>query len=219
MGCSIYQFLQAVNFALFSHLIIVFYAKKFEWGDLHPKNLICKVSQYYWHSPSTFVKAWACGVVLARCYGGGLSVQQGRVGVVLLSIPQLYRSRGQLSQELRGAMGPLTPILAACNVWLDRRSFANVAMATTSFLAFVVLRPDNTAVLDLFFLRSWDDHEGHDLLLSNAKLRRKLHGLLAATNAGVALGALVLEALHHNGVRVATVYPSLASYYLLHNYH
>jgi len=169
-----------------THLVVVFYAKQFEWSDLRPTNLGRKFSQYYFSCPSTCLKALACGSLLGFCRqhddGWRVSVQTGRLLIVMLALPQLYRLSGRRSQQLRVVLGPLTPILAAHN-WLGQPLDAgNLAVATTSWLAFAVLRPDNTAVLDLLLPCRQRHH-----LLSDAKTRRKLHGILAAGNAAIAL--------------------------------
>lgn len=139
-----------------------------------------------------------------------MSQPTGAVGMVLLALPQLYRANGRFHQQLRVTLGPLTPILALNNLLIEPNSLALLS-AVTCILAFVVLRPDNTAVLDLFlpFFESktvaaarvtttTSAIENFNMFASlqvqslmDHTTRRKAHGTLAAFNTAVAMFAVI----------------------------
>ena len=181
-----------VSTALLTHLVVVFYAKQFEWSDLQAANLRRNVCSYYNTSQSTCFKALVCGCSIGLCRHGWISVERGRLLILVLAIPQLYRFQGLRSQQLRIVMGPLTPILALHNTMQSPADLANISMATACLLAFVILRPDNTAVLDLL-LRLFPKACLGQTFLSEAKTRRQFHGILAACNATLALTMVLID--------------------------
>ena len=174
--------------ALAVHLLIVFYARDFVWDDLAPKQAVEKFSSYYHQNYTSCCKWLVSYVVMATCRCGLVSTHQGQLLIVLQAIPQLVRSKGVRSQQLRVVMGPLTPMLAINNLCRNCQTPICALQCLTCFLAFVVLRPDNTSVLDLVGCS-----EALQPYLGEYKMRRKLHGTFAACNAALAFLSLMKE--------------------------
>ena len=174
--------------AFTGHLLIVFYSKDFVWDDLTPKLAIEKSKAYYHQNPCVHWKFWVCGLAMVMCRSGWVSMLQGQLLMLLLALPQLYRAKGEPSRQLRVILGPLTPILSVNNL-LQSCCVASVVQFIICFLAFVVFRPDNTSVLGLCWRRTED--EALPPYVGESKIRRRLHGSLAAGNAAVCLVSLV----------------------------
>jgi len=172
--------------AMASHFLAVFYAKQFQWKDL----LLPVQGLRMYGDFTTSVKAIVCCWLVYRCQLGHISSQVGAFASVALAIPQLVRWKGRKHQQIRSVLGPVAPILAANNA-INGASYATSASAFLSALAFVILRPDNTAVLDLLlkWLQSRPTEEDTCAIvayLHNTKNRRKTHGILAACHTGFA---------------------------------
>lgn len=163
-----------------THAVVIFYAKKFQWGDL----LSTSRQRTRYSSQWTILKAALCLVLTWFCLKGLVSSDIGAKVTLILALPQLYRMKGRGNQQLRAVMGPLTPILAINNICVEPSPVTFVA-GSLCFSAFVVLRPDNTAVVDLFKLSASCPR------LNSSKSRRQLHGKLAAGNAILALITVV----------------------------
>ena len=182
---------ECVTLVSLTHLLILFYARQFDPTDLHIGNAFGSAALgNYLKTPLTCLKALVCGGLVAACRHNLVSVEDGYVLVWLLSVPQLFRFQGPVNQKLRVVLGPTTPILAANGVVQCPRYFLSLCMALVSFAAFVVFRPDNTVVLDLF-LRVLPLSPHCADLASQAKTRRNLHGMLAALNTLIALTATI----------------------------
>jgi hypothetical protein len=162
-----------------THVLTVFYASAFQWSDLS-KMFEWNVLGTYYTKNVMIGKAIACFICLLGSVLGRISTLIGSTLSVLVAVPQLYRSKSALGQRVRVVLGPLVPILAVNN-WVEcPDNPLTVASAVVSFLAFVVFRPDNTAVLHCF---------GMDKGVTS-KYRRRIHGILAACN--TVLAALVM---------------------------
>jgi hypothetical protein len=169
-----------------AHLIIIFYGRAFRWYhfvDAFPSTKRGgseKASIYA--DVATTLKFWVCSLLLWVCLGEGLlTVERGAILSFLLAVPQLRRANGVWHQKLRVILGPLTPILAFHGL-LKERSIGTVTMAIVSFLAFVVLRPDNNEVLNLLY----NCHLIPSRIYDGARARTtrtRLHGILSAVNA------------------------------------
>ena len=174
--------------AFAGHLLVVFYAKDFVWDDLTPKLASEKSFAYYHQNPCVQFKFCVCGLAMVLCRCGWVSMHQGQLLTLLLALPQLYRAKGELHRQLRVILGPLTPILSVNNLF-QSCCVTSVVQFIICLLAFVVLRPDNTSVLDLCWRRTED--EALPPYVGESKIRRRLHGSLAAGNAAVCLVSLV----------------------------
>jgi len=175
--------------AVVTHCVVIFYAKDFSLSDFEPTNARCKFQRYYQNNPSTRLKAIACGSVIGFCKcSSWMSVKRSRLLMFLLALPQLYRMKGSHSQQLRVTMGPLTPILAL-HILLRHIDLISVLQVVICFLAFALLRPDNTAVIDIVVTGPFE--KPFKQFLSDGKTRRKLHGILAATNTAFSLASLM----------------------------
>lgn len=164
-----------------THAVVIFYAKKFQWRDLASASR--QLSRY--DSQLTILKASLCLVLTWVCLKGLISSDTGAKGTVVLALPQLYRMKGNNSQQWRATLGPLTPILAINNVCMEP-SIVTIVAGGVCFAAFIVLRPDNTAALDLFWLPMISP-------FGDSKRRRRLHGSLAACNAIIALATIIFH--------------------------
>jgi hypothetical protein len=163
-----------------THILTVFYASSFQWSDLSKMFEWNSLLGTYYTKNVMVGKAVACFICILCSVLGRISTLLGSTMSVLVAVPQLYRSKGALGQRVRVVLGPLSPILAVNNlVWCPDNPLT-VASAAVSFLAFVVFRPDNTAVLQCF---------GMDRGVTS-KYRRRIHGILAACN--TVLAALVM---------------------------
>lgn len=178
--------------ALLTHIAIVFYAREFIWDDLRLANAATKCSEFYRQSPSTCVKAMACGGLITFCRCGFVSIHRGHLLMTTLAVPQLYRTKGKRSQKLRVVLGPLTPILATNNFVRNYESVVPLIQFVMCLLAFAALRPDNTAVLDLC-REGWFAGWFEPFLNLDSKTWRKLHGMLAACNAAFSFLSLLLN--------------------------
>ena len=138
----------------------------------------------FYTSDTTVLKALLSFSLIWLSLSGFISSQGGASLSVLLAFPQLCRVKGPTGRQMRVVLGPLTPILAANNI-CNKQSPCTVSMFCVSLAAFVVLRPDNTAVLDLF--SSADECSAMMQYLGDSKNRRKVHGILAAINTSIAL--------------------------------
>jgi hypothetical protein len=202
--------INVVTTGLMTHILMIFYAKTFQWSHLSWTEL-WQVDNKFWRQYSrcdspTSLKAILCFVVTGSCLNSAVSANTGALMTVLLALPQLYRIKGRFHQEMRVVLGPLTPILAANNVCMAGSLLTILAMLV-SCAAFVILRPDNTAVLDVFLKESWfaeqeatpsnSDYKATWPLrffryFQSRKHRRKWHGILAASNATLALSSILL---------------------------
>jgi hypothetical protein len=202
---------------LITHSVMIFYAKTFQWSHLswtelwHVDNTSWR--QYSLYDSPTSLKAILCFVVTGSCLNSAVSSNTGALMTVLLALPQLYRIKGRLHQEVRVVLGPLTPILAVNNVCAEG-SFPTILATLVSFAAFVIMRPDNTAVLDILLHESWFADQVATPSDSDYKAtwpfrffqylqvrnnRRKWHGILAAFNATIAFSSLLLT--NHLNIR------------------
>ena len=176
------------------HLLIVFYSKRFAWTDLHPVQIVTNAPGYYKNKKNVenVLKAMVCTILIAACQSGLISCLRSRILVIVLSLPQLFRRKGRGFQRLRVILGPLTPILACHNLFCAPQHTSNTCMAITSFLAFVVMRPDNTTVLEILIdgLR-WSEIKR----LHKVSLRSKIHGILAGCNFAVAGIACIVSCI------------------------
>lgn len=168
-------FLQAT---LLTHLTTIFYSRTFQWRDFVDFSVQQEKLLLLYRSKSTKIKAALSFFVLMICIHGLITSEMGAVLTTILAVPQLVRVQGSVNREFRVLMGPLTPILAFNNLH-HRISIATIAPFIVSFVAFVVLRPDNTEVLDLFLSKETE-------FQLTSKIRRRLHGLLASVNALIA---------------------------------
>jgi hypothetical protein len=187
---------------LLAHVITVFYASSFQWTDLAQllerqslRKTYCGANKYV--SVVVVVKATTCFICIFCSLCGQISARSGSVLTVLLAVPQLYRGRGVLSQRVRVVLGPVAPILAVNNVWWRPNDPLTLASAIIAFLAFVVFRPDNTAMMQpcCRLLGRWpmlpDDWANDDCGLLDGKKRRRIHGILAAGHTLLAVLSLV----------------------------
>ncbi|CAB9508527.1 expressed unknown protein [Seminavis robusta] len=171
--------------AFTSHLIVVFYNRKFQWHQFLALKVDDKVSIYA--DTDAAVKFSLCSLLLCICFrGDSITAEIGAMLCVVLSVPQLKRGKGQWNQKVRVVLGPLTPILAVNGLVSEPLSVGTWSLAIVSFLAFVLLRPDNDQVLDLMHDCSLLPLWIYDILKPCAN-RRRWHGRLAACNALVAL--------------------------------
>jgi hypothetical protein len=186
-----------------AHVITVFYASSFQWTDLAQlleRKLLQKTYCGANNNMSVVVvvvKAATCFFCIFCSLCGQISARSGSVLTVLLAVPQLCRGRGVLSQRVRVVLGPVTPILAVNNDWWRPDDPLTVASMIIAFLAFVVFRPDNTAVLQpccRFLGRRLmlpDDSSTDDCGVLDGKKRRRIHGILAAGNTLLVILSLV----------------------------
>lgn len=189
--------------AVATHVVTTFYSKTFQWRDLTSEHHLGIIRELY-SSRTTLLKALSCYFLIWLCLNtNAVRPQTGSLLTLLLALPQLYRSQGPTSRQMRVVLGPLTPILAVNNVCL-KPCLGSAAMVSVSFAAFVVLRPDNTTVLDLFWPPSNFSEEAQLLppklyhsILANGNQRRQLHGLLAACNVAMALHLRILWTFPH----------------------
>jgi hypothetical protein len=181
-------------------VLTLFYVKTFHWSDLSLANSLSFWEQY--QNTTAVFKTLLSFTPLCK----NVSPDAGAILIVVLAIPQLYRFKGRISQQLRVVLGPLTPLVAASNLVKDPLSVATIAGFVVSFAAFVVFRPDNTIVFDLFWKEEasfavYVDHHDPNINNNDSKLiavtyldgnrRRKIHGMLAASNTILALIAAV----------------------------
>ncbi|KAL7576566.1 hypothetical protein ACA910_018059 [Epithemia clementina (nom. ined.)] len=168
---------QIVGDAVVAHLLTIFYARRFVWQDLaHPLIL-----------PNVESQLKSLLIFLSLHFGACWHVHQVHLVTLLLAIPQLYRL--PMLRDFRVILGPLTPLLAVMNV-IQEQSTVTLTSLALSLTGFVILRPDNTQVLDLL-LRAVHPSAGIHKFLASANRRRKLHGVLAMCNTAVAAMALV----------------------------
>lgn len=163
--------LHAALFAI-AHLTTVFYARSFRWSDWY--SFSCKI---YANDSIAITKFLLLALCLEIVTTFKISSLEGSALTTVLAFPQLYRQAGERNRNLRIVLGPLTPFLAINNILQDP-SLVTTASLVVCVIAFVILRPDNTTVLDLFLPNCQ--------FLRGSKNRRKLHGYLAATNSFMA---------------------------------
>jgi hypothetical protein len=174
-----------------THALTVFYSSSFQLLDF--SKLFDRSSLATYYARNVIVaKAIASFSCIFCSMQGKITTLDGSILTVLLAIPQLYRSKSVLGQRLRVILGPVTPVLAVNNVlmvdWKKQQQQQiplTVASAIVSFLAFGVIRPDNTAVLECLGI-------AHHVVI-DTKFRRRFHGILAASNTFLALVLI----LHH----------------------
>lgn len=159
-----------------THSLCVFYDTSFRWDNLKKSMDISK----YYSNCKLFYKAISCFVFTLLCLLGHVSSFNGSILICFSAVPQLYRARG--GRHLRIILGPLTLILSANNFLVDRfRNPMTNASGLISFLAFIVLRPDNDCMALTLRIGFMD-----------AKLRRSLHGVLARANVLLALLSVLM---------------------------
>lgn len=202
--CCYGRSFQIVANVFVSHVLTIFYGRRFVWQDLktflreiYRPNLLVVTTrcvEYYQNQTWETLLKFAL-IYITLQYSPLLQVHQVHAFTVLLAIPQLYR-RSEFRQ-LRVILGPLTPVLAVRNV-LQEPSVATVTCVTICLAAFVVLRPDNTQVLDLVLPKAASPVGVTPTIrwyqwLRSPFHRRQWHGALAACNTAVAFLAIALH--------------------------
>ena len=195
-----------------SHLLTVFYAKRFVWNDLYPPTSgieCCRTMRQHFQKVDAETRLKVLLIFLVLHFGCKLQVRHVHLVTFLLAIPQLYRLR--MLRDIRVILGPLTPLLSIQNV-IREQTAATILSLMLSLTAFVVLRPDNTQVLDLLLTRVKPNLDICKVLES-PNSRRKLHGSLAFCNTLVAaLGFLLtFQDLYDDGSSVTGLETSVSS--------
>jgi hypothetical protein len=199
--------------AWLGHLIVIFYGRAFRWHHfVHAFPSMTRGGSEkapFYADVATAVKFWLSSLLLWVCLGDGLlTAQMGAILSLLLSVPQLIRANGLWHQKLRVVLGPLTPILAF-NGLLREHSIGSVTMAIVSFLAFVVLRPDNDEVLKLLYNCHLIPSYIYEGTRARA-IRTRLHGTLAAVNALLAfVFGIVLPFILNGRAKLSTTMGNL----------
>ena len=203
MTCLFALFHHTLLSGVVTHIMVTFYEKTFQWSDFSAIELRRSLIHDSRSRRTSFrIKYFVCFVVNWLCLSSRVSYFSGSFATVVMSLPQLYRAKGRWHQQIRVVLGPLTPILAVNNVSREPNNFLTLASLCTCILAFGLLRPDNTAVLDLccqFYSEKLMMTVGVDKdcvslvieYLEESKNRRKAHGMLAALNSILALFSII----------------------------
>lgn len=168
---------------LISYIIIIFYFRSFRWQHF-------SLMKFPFTDNMTLIKFIVCFLLVFFCLRGDVQSKTGANLIAITAIPQLRRGKGQHNQKLRVIIGPLTPVLAFNNFANDCSAY-NTGMAILSFVAFVVLRPDNTEALDLLHRFHLCPLAAYRVLQAQEK-RKRMHGILAASNACLAFVSGIL---------------------------
>jgi hypothetical protein len=135
-------------------------------------------------------KAVVCFIGVLCSMLGHVTILSGLIWTVLLAIPQLYCTKDVFGQRVCVIVGPFAPMLAVNNMVLDKVNPWMVTLAIVAFFAFVVFRPDTTAVLQLL-----SNHGIDTPMMINAKYCRRAHGGLATCNTLLSFLLIVLSLL------------------------